>query len=58
MLKHNESYNQALKIEESLHHHPFWLLHESAKLHTGMRIHATYLILPIPMASHQPSALG
>jgi hypothetical protein len=51
MLKHKESYNRAPKIEESLSHHPFWLLHENAKSRTGTKIHAPDLNLPIPMAS-------
>jgi hypothetical protein len=51
MLKYDKSYDWAPKIEESLRHHPFWLLPESAKSRTGMRIHAPHLILPIPVAS-------
>jgi hypothetical protein len=31
MLKHDKSDNQGPKIEESLRHHPFWQLPESAK---------------------------
>jgi hypothetical protein len=51
MLRDDKSYNWATKIEESLCHHPFWLLPESAELLTGTRIHAPDLVRPIPMAS-------